>query len=315
MANNKKGLALAGDVLKEIAGDIVISRIALQRAEGIELIRTNREQGRQPLAYSTRPFVLCGLPIRRPPKDVLLHERRNGRFLLQVTGHPDFGLPYGQDRLIPILLATMAYRRKTPILTFGSAAEMLDLFGLAKSGEQYRRLTASLERVFGSSIFFRADVDRPVRLTWYLRFHFLKEARLWYSRDPTQRLLAGDEFANRLVLDPDFYEELMRHPIPADLDAIKMFTGAPALLDLYMWLAYRCFTATREERIPLFGPYGLTAQLGSAGYTRERRFRQKLDQWLTAIREVWPECPAVITPDGQSLAIDHGEAVRPSPRP
>jgi hypothetical protein len=33
--------------------------------------------------------------------DVFLHERRNGRFLLPVTGHPTYGLPWGQDRLVP----------------------------------------------------------------------------------------------------------------------------------------------------------------------------------------------------------------------
>jgi hypothetical protein len=56
---------------------------------------------RQP-ALSSRPFVLCGLPARRMPKDQLLSERRNGRFIL----HPDFGVPFGQGRVVPIFLAT-----------------------------------------------------------------------------------------------------------------------------------------------------------------------------------------------------------------
>jgi len=38
----------------------------------------------------------------------LLYERRNGQFVLQVTGHPDFGVPFGQDRIVPIFLATLA---------------------------------------------------------------------------------------------------------------------------------------------------------------------------------------------------------------
>jgi len=25
-----------------------------------------------------------------------------------VTGHPDFGVPFGQDRIVPIFLATLA---------------------------------------------------------------------------------------------------------------------------------------------------------------------------------------------------------------
>jgi hypothetical protein len=42
----------------------------------------------------------------------LLYERRNGRFVLQVTGHPEFGVPFGQDRLVPIFLATLAVQQK-----------------------------------------------------------------------------------------------------------------------------------------------------------------------------------------------------------
>jgi hypothetical protein len=56
---------------------------------------------------------LCGLPVRRLPKDQLLYERRNGRFVLQVTGHPDFGVPFGQDRLVAIFLATLAIQQKS----------------------------------------------------------------------------------------------------------------------------------------------------------------------------------------------------------
>ena len=58
-------------------------------------------------------FVLCGLPVRRLPKDQLLYERRHDRFVLQVTGHPEFGVPFGQARLVPIFLATLAVQQKT----------------------------------------------------------------------------------------------------------------------------------------------------------------------------------------------------------
>ena len=42
-------------------------------------------QKNQNLCFSSRPFVLCGLPVRRLPSDQLLYERRNGKFVLQVT--------------------------------------------------------------------------------------------------------------------------------------------------------------------------------------------------------------------------------------
>jgi len=49
---------------------------------------------------------------------------------LQVTGHPSYGLPWGQDRLIPIFLATLAIRRRAARINFNSVAEMLDTFGM-----------------------------------------------------------------------------------------------------------------------------------------------------------------------------------------
>ena len=62
-----------------------------------------------------------------------------------------------------------------------------------------------------------------------------------------------------IVLSDEFYREITAHPIPADLEAVKVLAGAPAVLDLFMWLSYRCFVARGGEAIPLLGPFGLSA--------------------------------------------------------
>jgi hypothetical protein len=85
----------------------------MRKVESIACVRLNRENARQNLGFSSRPFVLCGLPVKRPAPGCLLHERRNGQFVLQVTGHPSYGLPWGQDRLVPIFLATLAIRQQS----------------------------------------------------------------------------------------------------------------------------------------------------------------------------------------------------------
>lgn len=310
---NVSGLGRASETLQQLAGEFVISKQKLKQAEGVELIRSKREQGNQTLGFSSRPFVLCGLPIRRPPKDVLLHERRNGKFLLEVTGHPKFGLPYGQDRLVPIFLATLAVRQRNPTIHFASAAEMLDTFEMAHGGKEYRRLIAAFERIFGSTIFFGSDTQTSkARIIDRERFTFLSRARLWYTRSPEERFLPGD-FQNSVTLSAEFYDEVISHPVPADLDTVKTFARFPALLDLFMWLAYRCHQAKGKEPIPLFGPYGLVNQLGIPEYTRPRRFRQRLQSWLDAIRRAWPECPAAISPDGQTLTIAPADAIRSRP--
>ena len=99
-------------------------------------------------------------------------------------------------------------------------------------------------------------------------------------------------------------------PIPADLGAVKVLAAAPALLDLFVWLSYRCFVAKGPEVIPLFGPFGLTQQLGCVEYSRPSRFRAMLEQWLRTIRCLWPECPAFISADGRTLRIDRQTALQ-----
>jgi len=126
----------SGQILARDFGEFIVSKQKMKKAEGICLVREKREAGCQTLGFTARPFVLCGLPIRRPPAGQLLFERRNGHFTLQITGHPQFGLPFGQDRLVPIFLATLAVRQQSPVVRFESAAELLDTFGLAKGGFQ-----------------------------------------------------------------------------------------------------------------------------------------------------------------------------------
>jgi hypothetical protein len=86
----------------------------------------------------------------------------------------------------------------------------------------------------------------------------MSEARIWYGRNFDQPHLPGD-CQNVIVLTPEFYREVTSHPIPTDLQAAKALSCAPAALDLFTWLSYRCFMAKGEERIPLFGEFGLVS--------------------------------------------------------
>ena len=215
-------LESSGTVLQRTTPELLLSKQKYRLAEGITLVRTKREEQKQNLAFSSRPFVLCGLPVRQPPKGQLLFERRNGRFLLQITGHPQYGLPFGQDRLVPIYLATLAVQQKSPTVRFRSGAEMLETFGLQKGGKEYRRLVAAFERIFGATIFFGTDTMRgKAKLVERSRFHFLREARIWYHRQPEQTVLST-EFENVIVLSDEFYHEITAHPIPTDLEAVKV---------------------------------------------------------------------------------------------
>jgi hypothetical protein len=63
------------------------------------------------------------------------------------------------------------------------------------------------------------------------------------------------------VLSDEFYHEISEHPIPTDLEAVRVLSDSPAVLDLFMWLSYRCFSVKGEEAIPLSGGSGLSAHL------------------------------------------------------
>jgi hypothetical protein len=247
--------------------------------------------------------------VRKPPANELRYERRNGNFLLQITGHPNYGLPFGQDRIVPIYLATLAVRQQSQTIRFRTAAEMLETFGMHKGGKEYRRLVAAFERIFGATIFFGTDtLNGRAKVVQRSRFSFFNEAQIWYSRDPDQCPLS-DQFENIIVLSDQFYQETNAHPIPADLDAVKILPASPAVLDLFMWRSYRCFLAKGPEAIPLLGSSGVANQIGSIEYARPRRFREKLEDWLDSIRVLWPECPAVISGDGSSLIVNRATAV------
>ena len=177
-----------------------------------------------------------------------------------------------------------------------------------KGGKEYRRLVAAFERIFGATIFFGTDsVSTRTKVVQRSRFNFLRQAQIWYNRQPEQQAL-GQDFENTIVLSDEFYQEIISHPIPTDLEAVKVLASSPGVLDLFMWLIYRCFVAKGPERIPIFGAFGLVNQIGSVKYTRQRRFTAKLEQWLKTIRVMWPACPARIA-NGRMLVIHHATAI------
>ena len=76
------GFHRSRDILKLPFPDLVVSKRKLRLADAIACVRMKRQEANQNLGFTSRPFVLCGLPVKRPPAGQLLHERRNGHFLL-----------------------------------------------------------------------------------------------------------------------------------------------------------------------------------------------------------------------------------------
>ncbi|MCU1329125.1 MAG: plasmid encoded RepA protein [Bryobacterales bacterium] len=309
-------LTHAGASVRELFPDILTEArnpvVAVRKAEQVEIIRRRRHELNQDVSFGARPFILCGLPIRSLPLGTLKYVRRNGHFFLEIVGHPDYGVPFGQDRLILLWLATMAVKQRSPVIRFDSAAEILVELGMPTNGSHYRRLQDAFRRVFASTLFFGTKDDLREAQVWDCsRGHFLDHMRLWFGKDAAANQAKTD---NVVTLSPAFWHELSTHPIPVDTEVVRALANNSGCLDLYTWLTWRCYQANGTQRIPLFGPAGLASQLGVQEYARERKFRERIRQWLKLVQLCWPGCPATVSRNGAFLELHHAIAVTPSER-
>jgi len=290
--------------LRSILPSIALTKHKLKQLDSICLVREQRANGQQQLAFNARPFVLCGLPLRRPPTAQQVHRRRNGKFFLHIVAHPDFGLPYGQDRLIPIWIATLAVRQKNSVVRFRAAAEILEFFHLSKDGRHYRRIVEGFQRVFAATIFFGTEEQAGTnQMIDCARFHFFDSVHLWFS-NPEMQDQPATNGENVIALSKSFHDEIDQHRIPVEREVLAALANAPGVLDFYVWLVWKSFTLRgHTARIPLLGPSGLAAQLGNAPYAVERTFRLTLQRRLRTVMALWPDCPANLSGDGGSLII------------
>jgi hypothetical protein len=227
---------------------------------------------RKELGFHARPFVLCGIPLRRPPAGQLVHRRRNGKLFLEMTAHPDFGLPFGQDRLIPVWVATLAVKQKRRTVHFESAAEILEFFELPKDGLHYRRLVQGFQRIFAATIFFGTqEAETPSQVFDWARFHFFDRAELWFTiYSPTlAHRSAVTETPSHSV------KPFMTRSIGTGfLSNARQSRPCPTLqgCSTSMRIVWKTWTLKGGiARIPLFGAQGLQAQLGTADYSRNKR--------------------------------------------
>ncbi len=299
------GLATSPTAIRSLLPSIGITKHRMKQIEAIQLVREQRQAGNQRLAYHARPFLLCGIPVRRPPSSQAIHLRRNGKFFLQIISHPTFGLPYGQDRLIPIWIATLAIRQKSRVIRFQCAAEMLDFFKLAKDGRHYRRIMQGFQRIFAATIFFGTEehLGGKCLIDW-ARFHFLDRMQLWFAEGSPAQDCHSDKASNVITLSEAFYNEIEQHRIPVEREVVAMLANAPGVLDFYLWIVWKTWALNGQaSRVPILASGGLADQLGTKPYAVSRTFRHVLTRWLQIVRTLWPECTAVISADGAFLIV------------
>ena len=81
----------------------------------------------------------------------------------------------------------------------------------------------------------------------------------WSERQPDAPVL----WNSTIRLGEEFFNEIIAHPIPLDLNSLKALKRSPLGLDLYFWLVYRTFTLKRPLRLSwkqLYRQFGADAE-------------------------------------------------------
>jgi hypothetical protein len=283
------------------------SKRVIARTGRVIAIRDDRQQNdkRQRIGYMARPFILCGLPFKKPGKTISHYERENGDEVFEITASPKHGLPFGMDFEVLIWVSMLAKRAMTAnggkcprVLQFASGADFLKAFDLPLDGRTYRRAQERFLRVFYSTFFFGKKNEHRARM---LSVRFFDAIDLWFTKDLDTPTLPGEDFKNnRIELSEKFAKDLERFLLSIELDTVVAWANNPTQVYFNMWLGWRCYTARGGEKIPLMGRGGLKEQCGFEGYGGHQGrldFRRKVKKLLDNAKLSWPDCPAKLVTD------------------
>lgn len=90
-----------------------------------------------------------------------------------------------------------------------------------------------------------------------------------------------------IELGEDFYQALLEAPVPMDMRTLRALKQSPLALDLYTWLAYRCFTVTKKGNPAFVSWTQLQRQMGSH-YHDTKNFKRRIQKTLGTIRTIYP---------------------------
>ena len=109
---------------------------------------------------------------------------------------------------------------------------------------------------------------------------------LWDTARPAASVL----WDSTIRLGEEFFNEIIRHPIPLDLTTLKALKRSPLGLDLHFWLVYRTFTLKAPLRLSskqLYRQCG--ADPANAGKrSTVKSFRVVCLRELKQIKRAWP---------------------------
>ena len=296
MSRKQNSLVPIGDALSGMGGPVKAIREATPQAlhHFTQADQVNQLVGASEadadLGFMARLMALCSLPRTNPGKQYR-YVRRNGPYKLIVSATGDHKLPFGNlPRLILAWLCTEAVRTQSRELVLGaSLAEFMRKLGIYHNsggrGGVQTRLRNQMNRLFGCTVsLIYEDESGFARVTSSVAD---KQEFWWNERKPGERVL----WESKIELGEKFYNEIINHPVPLDLNTLKALKRSTLGLDLYLWLVYRTFTLRTPQRLTwrqLYSQFGAHPANASNKFT-VHAFRYKVLRELKKIKLAWPE--------------------------
>ena len=242
------------------------------------------------LGFMARMMVLCSLP-RTNPGNRKEYKRVNGPFTLYMQSGPGNKLPYGNfPRLLLAWLCTEVVRTGSRELVLGrSLSEFMRTLGILSSDSGgatgvRTRLRNQMRRLFGCTVsMIYEDKHGEARVSSLVAD---RAAFWWNERKPDERVL----WESKIYLGEAFFHEIIRHPVPINMNTLTALKRCALGLDLYLWLTYRTFTLRAPQRLTWrqvyrqFGPNPNNVITHNA----IQNFRSRILRELKKIKLAWP---------------------------
>ena len=236
--------------------------------------------------FMARTMALCSLP-RSNPGNQLQYKRVNGPYTLYMIAGGGNKLPFGNlPRLLMAWVSTEAVRTQSRELVMGrSLSEFMRTLGVYdSSGRTQTRLRNQMKRLFSAHVSLIYE-DEHREATAAALIADLTDF-WWNPRRPDQPSL----WESKIHLSEPFFNEIIQHPVPIDMNTLTALKRSPLGLDLYLWLVYRTFPLRAPLRLTwgqVYRQFGAHPDKASDKRT-VLNFRYKVLRELKKIKLSWP---------------------------
>ena len=240
------------------------------------------------IGFIMRLLALCTLP-RTDPGECDRYVKTNGPWsLVMVASGTEPHLPYGTlPRLILAWVCSEAVRTQSPTLTLGrSFSDFMRRLDLQAGGggprSDRRRLEIQMERLFRASVELSYRSEQGV---YRVADQITTEAHLWWNRRrPDDPVL----WNSTIELGAKFFREVVKQPVPIDMNVLKAMKRSSLGLDLYLWLTYKLFCLKQPQALDWTTLHRQFAKNPSTDPRILSGFRRDVLRELRKIRTAWP---------------------------